>query len=114
MTVGSELLDDAYHHVDRASTKNEAAGSLSDGLDELQVGTHHRPSCRSVGGGRLGASWRGQASGLLLRFFLAPCTASSLPCEQTANKNRRHAVFVCRHAVHDQLGSLRPCIVALS
>ena len=41
MTLGSELLDDAYDHVDRDSTKNDAAGSISDGLDELQVGTHH-------------------------------------------------------------------------
>ena len=73
MTVGLELLDDARHHVDRASTKHDAAGSLLDGLDELQAGTHHhRPNaaiCPAVGGGRLGASWRGQASGLLLRFF---------------------------------------------
>jgi hypothetical protein len=41
MTLGSELLDDAYDHVDRDSTKNDAAGSISDCLDESQVGTHH-------------------------------------------------------------------------
>jgi len=40
MTLGSELLDDAYDHVDRDSTKNDAACSLSNGLDELQVCTH--------------------------------------------------------------------------
>ena len=45
MTVGSELLDDEYHHVDRTSTQNNDAGSLSDGLEELEVGTHHGLSC---------------------------------------------------------------------
>ena len=72
MTVGLELLDDARHHVDRASTKNDAAGSLSDGLDELQAGTHHGTVHMQRSdelSGQAGLELRGVVKPLDLRFF---------------------------------------------
>jgi hypothetical protein len=81
--------------------------------DEFEINVKKVFFCRSVGGGRLGTVVKP------LVFFcafsrhlalLARCHVFS----QTTNKNRRHDVLGCRHAVNDQLGSLRSFIFALS
>ena len=84
------------------------AESLAGVLGQCPALAHlhiHGNGIEAVGKGRLQASWRGQASGLIL---YAPCTACSLTSVlQTGNKKQRH--FIHMHRC-----SLRPCTFAFT